>query len=241
MGILSDFLNIFLHLDKVLGDVIRQYDVWTYLLFYVVVFCETGLVVTPFLPGDSLLFAAGTFTAPTHTASGQIISAPLDLRWTFAVFCAAAIMGDSLNYWIGRFVGPKVFRKEKVRFLNKEYLNRAHGFYERHGGKTVAIARFLPIIRTFSPFVAGAARMNYGRFLTYSVVGTLAWVSTFLLAGHYFGNIPVVQQNFVYVVMAIVVISLAPAVIGFIRAHRGSKAATSDAPLHQEEDPCNRN
>ncbi|MFB3894030.1 MAG: DedA family protein [Phycisphaerae bacterium] len=206
---LWDLWDMFVHLDRTLDGVSRDYQAWTYLILFVVIFCETGLVVTPFLPGDSLLFAAGTLAARPGNA--------LEVGWVYLLLTCAAVCGDNVNYWIGRFIGPKIFHKEKVRLLNKEYLDRAHAFYERHGGKAVAIGRFLPIIRTFVPFVAGIGSMFYPRFLTFSVCGTLAWMATFVFAGFFFGNIEVVQKNFVIVVMAIVVISLIPAFVGFIR------------------------
>jgi len=215
MSFIWQLVDIFLHLDKYLGDVIQTYDTWTFLFLFVVIFCETGLVVTPFLPGDSLLFAAGTFAGLGR----------LDLAWLFLVLAAAPIAGDSTNYWIGRFVGPKVLRKENVRFLNRKYLDRANAFYEKHGRKTVIIARFVPIIRTFAPFVAGVGRMHYPRFLTYSVIGTLLWISTFVFGGYFFGNIPLVRRNFTLVIMVIIVISVMPAVLEFFRQRREAKNA----------------
>ena len=207
--------DLFLHLDKYLGDIISQYGTLTYLLLFVTVFCETGLVITPFLPGDSLLFAAGTFAA----------LGSLDLAVLLLVMYLAPILGDSSNYWIGRFVGPKVFSKENVRFLNKQNLEKTHAFYEKHGGKAVIIARFMPIFRTFAPFVAGIGRMNYLRFLTYSVCGTLMWISCFVLAGYFFGNIPFVKKNFSIAIMAIILISLIPGIVEYLR-HRKVRPET---------------
>jgi membrane-associated protein len=170
---------------------------------------ETGFVVTPFLPGDSLLFAAGTFASPALGSSLNIF-----LLW--ALLCTAAILGDTVNYWIGHFIGPKAFKGE-VRFLKKEYLDRTHDFYEKHGGKTIIIARFIPIIRTFAPFVAGIGAMNYGRFITYNVVGGVAWVTIFTFGGYYFGNLPFVKENFSLVVIAIIFISVVPMIFEFIK------------------------
>jgi membrane-associated protein len=214
---IKDIIDMFLHLDKTLQDVVSNYHQYVYLLLFGVIFCETGLVVTPFLPGDSLLFAAGSIAA--------MEGAPLDVRLVFIIMTCAAILGDSTNYWIGRFIGPKVFHTEKTRFLNKKHLDKTHAFYERHGGKTVVIARFMPIIRTFAPFVAGIGKMNYLRFLAFSVGGTLCWMSCFVLGGYYFGNTPFVKKNFTAVIMAIIVISLLPAVIGFINTQLEARKA----------------
>jgi len=212
--LVTTFVDLFMHLDKHLGGIIQQYGVWTYLLLFLVIFCETGLVVTPLLPGDSLLFAAGTFAA----------LGSLKVEWLYILLSVAAIGGDTVNYWIGHYVGPKVFSKEDVRFLNKEYLDRTHRFYEKHGGKTIILARFVPIIRTFAPFVAGIGRMTYGHFISYNVFGGLAWIAIFLFGGYYFGNIPVVRNNFTLVILAIIFISVLPAVIEFLnQRYRSSK------------------
>jgi membrane-associated protein len=204
--LVTTFIDLFMHLDKHLGGIIQQYGVWTYLLLFLIIFCETGLVVTPLLPGDSLLFAAGTFAA----------LGALEVGWLYILLSVAAIGGDTVNYWIGHYVGPKVFSKEDVRFLNKEYLARTHRFYEKHGGKTIILARFIPIIRTFAPFVAGIGRMTYGRFISYNFLGGLAWIAIFLFGGYYFGNIPVVKNNFTLVILAIIFISVLPVVIEFL-------------------------
>src|SRR5262249_30681158 len=175
-------------------------------------FCETGLVVTPILPGDSLLFAAGTFAA----------LGSLRVEVVFVLLSIAAIAGDTVNYWIGYAVGPRVFTQQRVRFLKREYLDRTHQFYERHGAKTIIIARFMPIIRTFAPFVAGIGSMTYTRFLTYNVMGGVAWIGLFVFGGYYFGNIPVVKQNFTLVILAIIFISVLPGIIEFVRHRYGA-------------------
>jgi membrane-associated protein len=210
MDLLWTLVDILLHLDRHLSDVIQQYGVWTYLILFLIVFCETGLVVTPFLPGDSLLFTVGTFAA---------IGA-LDLGLVVALLLVAAILGDSVNYTIGARVGPRVFRQEGVRFLNRKHLDRTHEFYERYGAKTIVIARFVPIVRTFAPFVAGIGRMTYGRFLFYNVAGAVLWVVSLVLGGYLFGNIPVVRRNFSLVIFAIIGLSILPAVIEVWRQRR---------------------
>jgi membrane-associated protein len=205
--LIPSLLDILLHLDRHLGEIIRDFGVWTYLILFVIVFCETGLVVTPILPGDSLLFAVGTFAA----------LGALDLAVSLIMLSVAAVAGDSINYAIGYRVGPSVFRGERSRWLNREYLDRTHRFYERHGSKTIVIARFVPIIRTFAPFVAGIGRMTYSRFLTYNVAGGIAWIAIFVLGGYFFGNIPVVKRNFTVVIFAIIVISVLPALVEILR------------------------
>ena len=207
MGLIAQVIEFVFHIDAHLDLIIQQYGLLTYLLVFAIVFCETGFVVTPFLPGDSLLFAIGAFAA----------RGSLSLPVSFLLLAAAAILGDTPNYWIGAVVGPKVFHKENVRFLNKRHLERTHRFYERYGGKTIVIARFVPIIRTFAPFVAGIGKMTYGRFISYNVIGGIAWVALFTLGGYWFGNIPVVRRNFSLVILAIIVISVIPAVVEVIR------------------------
>jgi membrane-associated protein len=214
MGFVGQLIEFVLHIDAHLDLIIQQYGLLTYLLLFVIVFCETGLVVTPFLPGDSLLFAVGTFAA----------RGSLGLPVALLVLAAAAILGDTANYWIGAVVGPKVFHRDHVRFLNKRHLERTHAFYERYGGKTIVIARFVPIVRTFAPFVAGIGKMTYGRFLSYNVVGGVAWVLGFVMAGFWFGNIPIVKRNFTFVIFAIIVISVLPAVIEFFRQRDHARA-----------------
>jgi membrane-associated protein len=207
MDLLPRIIDLFLHLDQHLGQLISQYGTWTHLILFLIVFCETGLVVTPFLPGDSLLFAAGTFAA----------LGALDLWMVVLLLILAAIVGDTVNYWIGAYIGPRAFRGD-IRFLRKEYLDRTHAFYEKHGGKTIIMARFVPIIRTFAPFVAGVGAMSYPRFITYNVVGAVLWVGLFVLGGYFFGNISVVRENFTLVILAIIGISVLPIVIEALRA-----------------------
>lgn len=200
MEFFSSIVDIFLHLDVHLGQVISEYGVLTYLILFAIIFCETGLVVTPFLPGDSLLFAAGAFAA----------LGSLELPLLLGILYLAPILGDSTNYWIGRFVGPRMMNS---RWVKREYIDKTHAFYEKHGGKTIVIARFMPIFRTFAPFVAGIGKMNYARFLTFSVSGTLLWISSCVIAGYFFGNIPIVKKNFSLVIFAIIGISVLPMAI----------------------------
>lgn len=216
MDIIKYAFDIIVHLDKHLGLVIQQYGVHTHILLCVVLFCETGLVATPFLPGDSLLFAAGAFAG----------LGSLDIGWLVTSLPIAAMLGDSSNYWIGRKAGPKVFSSESSRLLNRRHLDRTHEFYVRYGGKTVIIARFVPIIRTFAPFVAGVGAMSYGRFLVFSIAGNIGWVLIFTLAGYFFGNIALVRQNFTLVILAIIVISVLPGVMGYLRERRKLTAGT---------------
>jgi membrane-associated protein len=205
--LLTDLLDLFLHLDTHLYTVIQNYGSWTYLLLFLIIFCETGLVVTPILPGDSLLFAAGAFAA----------SGALDLTWLLGLLSIAAVLGDAINYTIGRFTGPKVFTRQESRIFKKEYLERTHQFYEKYGGKTIIIARFVPIVRTFAPFVAGVGRMTYWRFASYNIIGGLLWINVCTVAGYLFGNIPIVKQNFTLVILAIVFVSILPGLIEYLR------------------------
>jgi membrane-associated protein len=207
MELFTRFIDLFIHLGEHLNWVIQNYGVWTYLLLFLIIFCETGLVVTPILPGDSLLFATGTFAA----------SGSLKVGWLFAILSVAAVAGDTVNYWIGYFVGPKVFHKEKVRFLNRDYLDRTHRFYEKYGGKTIIIARFIPIIRTFAPFVAGIGKMTYRHFITYNISGGIAWIAAFVFGGFYFGNLLFVKKHFTLIIYLIIVISILPGVMEFLR------------------------
>lgn len=203
MELITGLLDFFIHLDKHLHLIIQQYGFWTYLILFLIIFCETGLVVTPILPGDSLLFAAGAFAA----------SGSLQVEWLFVLLSVAAIAGDTVNYAIGAFVGPKVFSQEHGRFLKKEYLDRTHHFYEKYGMKTIILARFVPIVRTFAPFVAGIGRMTYWRFLSYNIVGGVAWIAAFVYGGYFFGNLPFVSQNFTLIILAIIILSILPGVI----------------------------
>jgi membrane-associated protein len=211
-----NLIDMFLHLDQTLEKVIQQYHTWIYLIIFAVIFCETGLVITPFLPGDSLLFAAGSLAA--------LPNSELEIKFMYPLLCLAAACGDNTNYWVGRFLGPKVFRWEDSLLFKREYLDRTHRFYERHGGKTVAFARFMPIFRTFVPFVAGIGKMTYWRFITFSIIGTFAWASTFVLGGFFFGNIPWVKGNFTIVIMIIVTISFMPAFIAYLKNRKSKKA-----------------
>ena len=210
MELLAQLLDILIHLDRYLGVFVQDYGAWIYLLLFLIVFAETGLVVTPFLPGDSLLFVAGTLAA----AGG------MDVVWLCAVLITAAILGDTVNYWVGDYLGPKVFHDPGARFLKKEYLDRTHRFYERHGGKTIIIARFVPIIRTFAPFVAGIGKMSYGKFLAYNVTGAILWVLSLTIAGYYFGNLPFVKKNLTLVIFGIIILSILPGVIEYLRHRR---------------------
>jgi membrane-associated protein len=213
MEFLRHIVDLFLHLDQHLSQIISEYGIWTHLILFLIVFCETGLVITPFLPGDSLLFAAGTFAA----------LGALDVRLVATLLIVAAIVGDTVNYWVGAYIGPRAFRGD-IRFLRKEYLDRTHAFYERHGGKTIILARFIPIIRTFAPFVAGVGAMSYPRFITYNVVGAVLWVGIFVLGGYFFGNIPVVRENFTIVILAIIALSVMPIAVEALRARRSRPA-----------------
>jgi len=210
MEIITYYIDIFLHLDSYLSSIIQQYGFWTYLILFCIIFCETGLVVTPFLPGDSLLFATGTFAA----------CGALELTVVLALLSIAAIAGDTINYWFGFLVGPKMIERKKIRWVKKEYLDRTHQFYEKYGGKTIILARFIPIIRTFAPFVAGIGTMAYSRFLLYNIIGGAFWVVAMTLLGFFFGNIPIVKENFFFVIVVIIVISILPAVIEAFRQRR---------------------
>jgi len=222
MEYILTLIDIFLNLDRHLGLVIRNYGNWTYLILFLIIFCETGLVVTPILPGDSLLFAIGAFAASGY----------LDITKTLLLLSGAAILGDTVNYWAGSIVGPKVFHYENSRIFKKEYLEKTHRFYEKYGGKTIVIARFVPIVRTFAPFVAGVGAMTYMRFLAYNIAGGLMWIFSITLAGYYFGNIPVVKNNFTFVIITIVFISVLPGVVECIL----HKKQTRDAGIEMKKD-----
>jgi len=206
MQIISELVDFILHLDVHLNAIIQNFGIWTYLILFLIIFLETGVVVTPFLPGDSLLFAAGSFAA----------LGSLNVWALFILLTLAAILGDTLNYWIGHFIGPRAF-SGNVRFLKKEYMDRTHEFYEKHGGKTIILARFIPIIRTFAPFVAGIGAMDYPRFFLFNVTGAVLWVALFTFGGYFFGNLPFVQDNFTIVILVIIVISVLPGVFEFLR------------------------
>ena len=211
MELLRQAIDLFLHLDKHLNGVIQDYQMWTYAILFVIVFCETGLVVTPFLPGDSLLFAAGALAA----AEGS----PLSPWWLFVLLSIAGVAGDTVNYWIGHFFGEKLAQKYP-RIVKKEYLAKTHAFYERYGGETIIVARFVPIVRTFAPFVAGVGSMTYGRFLLYNVTGGVLWVALFIFGGFFFGNLPIVKKNFSLVILAIIFLSILPGIIEVLRQRR---------------------
>lgn len=212
-----DIINIILHLDQYLALWSLMLGPWLYVLVFAIVFCETGLIVTPFLPGDSLLFALGALTVAT---SGE-----LNIFYLSAGITTAAFLGDNVNYFFGKFIGPKVFSKENSKLFNKKHLTKTHAFYEKYGSKAVIIARFVPIVRTFVPFVAGIARMEYKKYISFSIAGALLWVNIFLFAGHYFGNIPAVKRNFHVVIVAVILISVMPMFIEWYR-HRKSQAVS---------------
>jgi len=213
MELLPFFWDLLVHLDKHLASLLLQYGAWVYLLLFLIVFCETGLVVTPFLPGDSLLFVAGTLWA----------AAGLNVHALAAVLIAAAILGNTTNYWIGRYIGPKVFQWKESRWFNRKALDRTHAFYERHGGKTIVITRFVPIIRTFAPFVAGVGSMTHTRFQLFNVAGGVLWVASLLYAGFFFGNIPFIRNNLTLVIFGIIGLSVAPVALEYLR-HRLRRA-----------------
>lgn len=208
LTILAALIDLFLHLDKYLEILIQNYGLYVYALLFLIIFLETGFVITPFLPGDSLLFAAGTFAGINR----------LSVMWLFILLAAAAIIGDTANYWIGHFIGPKVFRGN--RFFKREYLHKTERFYAKHGGKTIIIARFIPIIRTFAPFIAGIGSMKYPRFLSYNIIGGILWVGLFIFGGFFFGHAPLVKNNFSLVILMIILISIMPGVIEYIREKR---------------------
>jgi membrane-associated protein len=209
MEFIKSLIDIVLHLDRHLNEFAAQFGSWLYVILFVIIFAETGLVVTPFLPGDSLLFAVGALAASTGSV--------LNVHLTVVVLIVAAILGDTVNYWAGKKFGPAVFKSESSRWLNKKHLERTHQFYERYGGKTVILARFVPIVRTFAPFVAGIGAMSYAKFIIYNIVGAILWVSSMTYLGYLFGNIPIVKKNFTLVALGIVFVSILPAVYEFAR------------------------
>jgi len=209
MDLINWFIDIVLHLDKHLSELVAQYHFWVYAILFLIIFCETGLVVTPFLPGDSLLFAAGALAAIDSTGT-------LDATWLWLLLIVAAILGNEVNFRIGRAVGPRAF-SGNIRWLKQEYLQRTHAFYERHGGKTIVLSRFVPIIRTFAPFVAGVGMMSRRYFATYNFVGGITWVTAFIWGGYLFGNVPFIKQNFGIVTIVIIVLSLLPVAWGLLQ------------------------
>ena len=214
MDFIREALNWFLHLDKQLDVIIRDYQYWTYAILFVIVFCETGLVVTPFLPGDSLLFMAGAMAVRDGS--------PLQVRWLIVSLVVAAVLGDTVNYWIGKLFG-EALGKKFPRVVKKEYLERTHKFYEKYGGETIILCRFVPIVRTFAPFVAGVGEMSYRKFFTYNVIGGILWVVIFVVCGCWFGRLKFVQDHFGRVELGIIVISVLPMVIEYMRFRRDSK------------------
>jgi len=208
--LLGGFVDLILHLDQHLLELARTYGIWIYAILFLIVFLETGLVVTPFLPGDSLLFVAGAIAA-----AGE-----MNVHGVVLLLTVAAILGDSVNYAIGRYLGPRVFRFEDTRFFKRAYIDRTHAFFERHGGKTIIIARFIPIIRTYAPFVAGIGAMPYGRFAVFNVTGAILWVVLLTYAGYFFGNLPFVKNNLTLVILGIIILSILPGIIEFLRARR---------------------
>lgn len=226
MDFLKALLDIFLHVDQHLVRLVADYGLWVYAILFLVIFCETGLVVTPFLPGDSLLFAAGALCTLGSTEAGGMSIAIL-----VPLLITAAFVGDQLNYWVGHFVGPGFLEKEKIRFIKKSHLEKTQRFYEKYGGKTIVIARFIPIIRTFAPFVAGVGAMTYSKFILYNVGGALLWVLSIGLAGYFFGNIPVIRNNFSLMVIAIIIVSVMPPIIEYARHLRRRRAARPGAAL----------
>lgn len=214
MEAITSLLDFFLHLDKHLDKTIQNYGVWTHLILFGIVFCETGLVVTPFLPGDSLLFAAGIFAGYGSLNYGLLS----------ALLVCAALLGDTTNYCIGKFLGPRIFRSDTARFLKREHLDRTHRFFEKYGGKTIIIARFVPIVRTFAPFVAGIGAMTFRRFILYSICAALLWVGVCVSAGYFFGRLPIVKNNFSLAILAIIFISVMPAFIEFLKHRREARS-----------------
>ena len=215
-------LDFVLHLDQHLPGITDAYGAWTYLILFAIVFCETGLVITPFLPGDSLLFAVGAVSAIEGSGLSPVLA--------IVLLSIAAIAGDTVNYWIGAWIGPRAYEKGRLRLVKKEHLERTHAFYEKYCGKTIVLARFVPIIRTFAPFVAGIGRMSYARFIAYNIGGGIAWVAGFVTLGYWFGNAPIVKKNFSLVILGIIVISVLPIGFEWLRARSAARRARSDEP-----------
>ncbi|KAA5540352.1 DedA family protein [Adhaeribacter rhizoryzae] len=223
MELLHNFIDFFLHLDVHLSQIIHDYGIWAYLILFLIIFVETGLVVMPFLPGDSLLFAAGAFAAPQLTQAGELVPGPFNVFYLIGLLFVAAFLGDTLNYYIGDYIGPKVFRRN-YRFLKKEHLLKTQHFYEKHGAKTIIFARFIPIIRTFAPFIAGVGTMKYSKFIAYNIIGGFIWVALFVAAGYFFGNIPAVKKNFTLAIFAIIIISILPPLYEFAKHKLSAKS-----------------
>jgi membrane-associated protein len=226
MEFLMQALDYFRHIDAHLAELLRDYGTWTYAILFLIIFCETGLVVTPILPGDSLLFAAGAVVAAANSQPGQ---PAMNIILLWMLLMVAAILGDTVNYQIGRYLGLRVF-KEDARIMKTEYLRRTEAFYAKHGGKTIILARFIPIVRTYAPFVAGASRMDYPRFLSFNIIGGVVWITLFLFAGYFFGNLPFVQKNFEYVVIVIILLSVVPVLHEWIKARRERAATPTPLP-----------
>ena len=226
MEFLLQAVDYFRHIDAHLAELLRDYGGWTYAILFLIIFCETGLVVTPILPGDSLLFAAGAVVATANSQPGE---PALNIFFLWLLLMAAAVIGDSVNYQIGRWLGLRVF-KDDARIMKTEYLRRTEAFYAKHGGKTIILARFIPIVRTYAPFVAGASRMDYPRFLSFNIIGGVVWITLFLFAGYFFGNIPFIQKNFEYVVIVIVLLSVVPVIMEWLKHRREKAAATEPTP-----------
>jgi membrane-associated protein len=226
MEFLLQAVDYFRHIDAHLADLLREYGAWTYGILFLIIFCETGLVVTPILPGDSLLFAAGAVVATANSQPGQ---PALSILFLWVLLMIAAILGDSVNYQIGRWLGLRVFKPD-ARIMKTEYLERTEAFYAKHGGKTIILARFIPIVRTYAPFVAGASRMDYPRFLSFNIIGGVVWITLFLFAGYFFGNIPFIQENFEYVVIVIILLSVVPVIIEWLKSRREKAAKATTQP-----------
>lgn len=226
MELFYSLIDFVLHIDDHLVEIVNNYRTWTYLILFLIIFAETGLVVTPFLPGDSLLFAAGAIIAKPET--------DLSIFVMCLLLIVAAVLGDMVNYHVGKYLGPKAF-SGRYKLLKKEYLVKTQNFYVKYGGKTIIYARFVPIIRTFAPFVAGIGTMSYGKFASYNIVGGIAWIASFLFLGYFFGGIPVIKDNFTYVIFAIILISVLPPIIEVIKERRKKKSSSGGAPLPPTE------
>jgi membrane-associated protein len=213
-------LNVILHIDKFMNTQLLVWGAWMYVVLFLVIFCETGLVVTPFLPGDSLLFA-GAAVAARH-------GSPLNIWILFVVLLAAAVLGDTANYWIGAKLGPRLLKNPDSRILKKEYLDKTHAFFERYGGKTIILGRFVPFVRTFAPFLAGVGEMHYGKFLEWNFTGAVAWVGLFVVSGYFFGRIPMVAENLTLVLLAVVVVTTIPIAVEYVRSRRADRRAAAD-------------